>query len=117
MWSWVLAVIGVTGIFFVGRKTIWGWLVLLVNECLWIVYAVTTKQYGFIFAAIAYGIVYIKSYLLWRREAEKDPVLTTPEGRAVRESIIKDIEALSVETGLTNALGMKMMAIKAAKGE
>ena len=117
MWSWVLAVIGVTGIFFVGRKTIWGWLVLLVNECLWIVYAVTTKQYGFIFAAIAYGIVYIKSYLLWRREAEKDPVLTTPEGRAVRESIIKDIEALPVESGLTNALGMKMMAIKAAKGE
>lgn len=117
MWSWVLAVIGVTGIFFVGRKTIWGWLVLLVNECLWIVYAVTTKQYGFIFAAIAYGIVYIKSYLLWRREAEKDPVSTPSEGRAVRESIIKDIEALPVETGLTNALGMKMMAIKAVKGE
>jgi hypothetical protein len=59
MWSYVLAAIGVTGIFFVGRKTIWGWLVLLLNECLWIIYAVTTKQYGFIFAAIAYGIVYI----------------------------------------------------------
>ena len=70
-WSYVLAVLGVTGIFFVGRKTIWGWLVLLLNECLWIVYAVTTKQYGFIFAAIAYAVVYIKSYLLWRREAEK----------------------------------------------
>jgi nicotinamide riboside transporter PnuC len=117
MWSWVLAVIGVTGIFFVGRKTIWGWLVLLVNECLWIVYAVTTKQYGFIFAAIAYGIVYIKSYLLWRLEEEKDPVSTPSERRAVRESIIKDIEALPIEPGLTNALGMKMMAIKAAKGE
>ena len=71
MWSYILAASGVTGIFFVGRKTIWGWLVLLINECLWIVYAVTTKQYGFIFAAIAYAIVYIKSYLLWRREAEK----------------------------------------------
>jgi nicotinamide riboside transporter PnuC len=68
MWSYVLAAIGVTGIFFVGRKTIWGWLVLLLNECLWIVYALTTKQYGFIFAAIAYGIVYIKSYMLWRKE-------------------------------------------------
>ena len=71
MWSYVLAAIGVTGISFVGRKTIWGWLVLLLNECLWIIYAVTTKQYGFIFAAIAYAVVYIKSYLLWRREAEK----------------------------------------------
>ena len=65
MWSWVLAVIGVSGIFLVGRKTIWGWAVLLTNEFLWIVYALTTKQYGFIFAAIAYGIVYIKSFMLF----------------------------------------------------
>ena len=71
MWSYVLAVIGVTGIFFVGRKTIWGWLVLLVNEVLWIAYALITDQYGFIFSAIAYGIVYVKSYLLWREEASK----------------------------------------------
>jgi hypothetical protein len=62
MWSWVLAVIGVAGIYFVGRKTIWGWLVL------WITYALITKQYGFIFSAIAYAAVYIKSFLHWRRE-------------------------------------------------
>jgi hypothetical protein len=71
MWSYVLAAIGVTGIFFVGRKTIWGWFVLLFNEVLWIAYALITNQYGFILSAIAYAIVYIKSYLLWRREATK----------------------------------------------
>jgi hypothetical protein len=71
MWSYVLAAIGVTGIFFVGRKTIWGWFVLLFNEVLWIAYALITNQYGFILSAIAYAIVYIKSYLLWRQEAEK----------------------------------------------
>ena len=70
-WSYVLAVIGVAGIFFVGRKTIWGWLVLLFNEVLWITYALITDQYGFIFSAIAYAIVYIRSYILWRRETEK----------------------------------------------
>jgi hypothetical protein len=68
MWSWVLAAIGVTGIFFVGRKVIWAWLLLLFNEFLWIVYALTTKQYGFIFAAVAYGIVYVKSFLHWGRD-------------------------------------------------
>ena len=68
MWSYVLAAIGVTGTFFVGRKVVWAWLVLLVNECLWTVYAVTTKQYGFIFAAIAYGAVYIRSYIHWSKE-------------------------------------------------
>ncbi len=68
MWSWILAIIGVTGIYFVGKKTIWGWVVLSVNEVLWIIYAVTTKQYGFIVAAVAYGIVYIKSFIQWQRE-------------------------------------------------
>ena len=43
-WSWLLAVIGVAGIYFVGRKTIWGWIVLCFNEILWITYALITKQ-------------------------------------------------------------------------
>lgn len=68
IWSWVLAAIGVSGIFFVGQKTIWGWLVLLANEVLWTVYAVVTQQYGFIFSAIAYATVYIRSYLHWKRD-------------------------------------------------
>jgi len=67
-WSWVLAAIGVTGIFFVGRKVIWAWLLLLFNEVLWIIYAVTTKQYGFIVAALAYGVVYIRSYIHWSKD-------------------------------------------------
>ena len=71
MWSWVLAVIGVSGIYFVGRKKKWAWLWLIFNECLWIIYAVTTKQYGFIFAAVAYSAVYIKSFLHWRKDEVK----------------------------------------------
>jgi hypothetical protein len=69
-WSWVLGTVGVAGIYFVGRKTIWGWIVLLANEVLWITYALLTKQYGFIFSAIAYGIVYVKSFLHWRRDEQ-----------------------------------------------
>ena len=63
---WVLAVIGVSGIYFVGRKTLWGWFVLLFNETLWTVYCLVTKQYGFIVSAVAYGLVYIKSYRHWK---------------------------------------------------
>jgi nicotinamide riboside transporter PnuC len=71
MWSWVLAVIGVAGIYFVGRKKKWAWLWLIFNECLWIIYAVATNQYGFIFAAVAYTLVYIKSFLSWKKEDPK----------------------------------------------
>ena len=67
-YSWVLAVIGVSGIYFVGRKMKWAWLWLIFNECLWIIFALATKQYGFIFAALAYTAVYIKSFLRWSKE-------------------------------------------------
>jgi hypothetical protein len=66
--SWVLAVIGVAGIYFVGRKDKWGWNVLLFNEALWITYAIITKQYGFIVSALAYAAVYIRSYIHWSKE-------------------------------------------------
>ena len=69
-WSWVLAVIGVAGIYFVGKKTLWGWLVLLFNETLWIAYAVVTKQYGFIISALAYAVVYVNSYIDWKKETK-----------------------------------------------
>jgi len=70
LWSWILAAIGVTGIFFVGKKVVWAWLVLLVNEFIWIAYAITTKQYGFIVMATAYAIVYVRSYLSWKTELD-----------------------------------------------
>ena len=35
------------------------------NECLWIIYGYTTKQYGFIIAAIAYGTVNITHGIRW----------------------------------------------------
>ena len=64
--SWVLAISGTAAIYFVGRKHIWAWLWLTFNEAMWIFYAITTKQYGFIFAALAYSVVYIKSYRHWK---------------------------------------------------
>jgi len=65
MWSWFLAVCGITGMYIVGRKHKAGWVVLFFNETMWIVYAVHTKQYGFIFGSLAYMAVYIKSHRSW----------------------------------------------------
>jgi nicotinamide riboside transporter PnuC len=67
MWSWVLAVIGTTGIFFVGKKNTWAWLVLLLNEMLWVIYATVTHQYGFYLASLGYTLVYIRSYMEWEK--------------------------------------------------
>lgn len=59
MWSYLLAVVGVTGIFLAGRTPAWrGWALGLAAQVLWVVYALATEQYGFLLSAFAYGTVY-----------------------------------------------------------
>lgn len=65
-WSWLLMVVGVTGMVVVGKHLWWGWAVGLAGEALWIVYAVQTKQWGFIPFALAYAVVYAKNAKDWR---------------------------------------------------
>jgi hypothetical protein len=70
-WSWLLAAGGILGIYLAGRKLSVGWLVGLGMQVLWLAYAVATRQWGFLFTAVAYGTVYGKNWLAWRREARE----------------------------------------------
>lgn len=69
-WSWVLAVIGLSGIAMVGAIRREGWLVLILNETLWVAYALKTRQYGFILMAATYAVIYVHSYRKWGRSTE-----------------------------------------------
>jgi len=66
MWPWLLSVVGITAMWLAGSKRWQGWVVGLVCESLWCVYAVRTAQYGFIAAAVAYSAVYVRNLLTWR---------------------------------------------------
>lgn len=70
-WSWLLMTVGSIGLLTVGRKVWWGWMVLIINEWLWVIYAVNTKQYGFIVAAAIYGTVYTINIMRWRADEAK----------------------------------------------
>jgi uncharacterized membrane protein len=63
--------VGSIGLLTVGRKVWWGWMVLIINEWLWVIYAVNTKQYGFIVAAAIYGTVYTINIMRWRADEAK----------------------------------------------
>lgn len=69
-WSWLLTAVGVTGLYFAGRKRALGWGIGLGAQLLWVAYAVTTHQYGFLFSAFAYGWVYARNFRAWRSERE-----------------------------------------------
>lgn len=68
IWSFVLAAVGIAGIYLAGRKSKWGWGLGLAAQVLWVVFALTTAQYGFILTAVAYGAVYGKNLWQWHKE-------------------------------------------------
>jgi len=68
-WSWLLTAVGVTGLYFAGRRRALGWGIGVAAQALWIAYALVTKQHGFVLSAGAYGFVYGKNFLAWRKEA------------------------------------------------
>lgn len=68
VWSVVLAATGILGLYLAGSRNVWGWAVSFGAQTLWVVFALVTAQYGFILSAVAYGWVYGRNYLRWRRE-------------------------------------------------
>lgn len=64
-WSWVLTIIGITGWWMVGSRRRSGFVVGMGVQVLWIVYAVTTRQWGFVASAFLYGSVAARNWLAW----------------------------------------------------
>lgn len=63
-WSWLLTVVGVTGIYLTTKHLWYGFLIGVLAQFLWISYAIATQQWGFIVSAFAYGTV--NAIGLWR---------------------------------------------------
>lgn len=66
-WSWILTAVGVVGLRLAGRHNRLGWAVGLGAQGLWIAYALATRQYGFLFSAVAYGWAYGTNLRDWKK--------------------------------------------------
>lgn len=72
LWSWILTAVGVFGLWLAGRRSPWGWAVGIAAQVLWLAYAVTTRQWGFLVSCFAYGTVYLRNFRKWRAEVHPD---------------------------------------------
>lgn len=72
-WSWILTAVGVFGLWLAGRRNPLGWAVGLGAQGLWIAYALTTEQYGFLVSAGAYSWVYARNFISWRASSPTSP--------------------------------------------
>ncbi len=61
----VLSVIGISGVWLTGDKNRLGWLLGILYQVLWIVYALFTGQYLFILVCLVYIWVYVSAHRKW----------------------------------------------------
>lgn len=68
MWSYILTAVGISGFILAGRKVWWAWHINIAVLGLWIAYAIVTRQWGFIAAALLYTVVFSRNAVAWTRQ-------------------------------------------------
>ena len=66
--SYILSAFSLTSLWFMGNKNILGIIIGLVNQVLWVVYALMLKQYGLLIGVIAYTVIHIRNLIKWAKE-------------------------------------------------
>jgi len=66
--SIVLAVLALTNAELAGRKLRAAWLVGMVAQIGWIIYMVTTGNFGFLISITGFTVVYVRNYRAWSRQ-------------------------------------------------
>jgi len=88
LWSFILAAIGVFGLYLAGRGDHRGWMVGIGAQFLWATYAIVTNQWGFLVSCFAYGWVYTMP--LVRRWREKRDWVRNYESQLVATVVTED---------------------------
>lgn len=70
VWSWLLTITNVVGLYLVGRKHIAGWVVGVTAQLFLLTYALVTQQSGFVAAALIYGTMHARNWYRWHNEAQ-----------------------------------------------
>ena len=69
--SYLLSIISLVTLWLIGNKNKAGFILGLLNQVLWIWYALMLKQYGLLVGVIAYAAIYIRNLIKWSKD-EKD---------------------------------------------
>ncbi len=66
--SYILSALSLTSLWLMGNKSVWGIVIGLLNQVLWVAYALMLKQYGLLIGVIAYTVIHIRNLVKWTRE-------------------------------------------------
>lgn len=66
-WDWILALLGMFGLYLTTKKMVAGFVVGASLQVLWLTYALSTSQYGFVLSAVGFGFVNLLGIYRWTR--------------------------------------------------
>lgn len=65
--DWILSVTSCYMLWLMGNKSKWGPRVGIVNQILWIFYAVSIEQFGLLVGVLAYTVIHIRNCVKWEQ--------------------------------------------------
>jgi hypothetical protein len=64
--SYVISIFSLISLWLVGNKNKWGWVVGILNQILWTIYAIRLQQWGLLIGVVAYTIVNVRNLIRWK---------------------------------------------------
>ena len=61
--SYVLSALSLISLWLMGNKSVWGIIVGLLTQILWIIYALMLEQYGLLIGVVAYTVIHVRNLL------------------------------------------------------
>jgi len=77
--DWLATVCGLTGVFLLGNKNKWGFLIFMVASASWVTFGFLTGSYAVILGSTTFFVMHFRGWLKWRREEKEQGFLTTQE--------------------------------------
>lgn len=75
LWTWVLfafELLGVSGMWVVGKKKWWGWAIVLLHSIPWFIYSIIYDKPGFIAMSLLWWTINFVNMMKWRRDVPAD---------------------------------------------
>jgi hypothetical protein len=65
--AWVLSITSAVMLWLMGSKSVWGPRLGLLNQVLWLVYAISLKEWGLIPGVVLYAVVHCRNIIKWEK--------------------------------------------------
>lgn len=75
---WATSAVTLWGMWAVGNKRWWGWLVGLGNQVLWVTFSIAYRAWGLLPLTAALIVVYTRNLMRWRTDAILPVVVEVP---------------------------------------